>query len=238
MARLPRLYVPGCSHHIVQRGNNRDVCFFDERDYAFYLQQLQVSAQQFRVAIHAFVLMTNHVHLLVTPSCADGCSKMMQSLGRKYVRYISLTYRRTGTLWEGRYKSTLVDSERYFLTVSQYIELNPVRARMVVSAGEYPWSSFRGNAMGKSIQLLTPHPCYLALGETEAQRRIRYQGLFKQAIPSDDIADIRECTNKAWVLGSDKFKAQIEAAANRRVESSGWGGDRKSRRAKLIGIYG
>jgi putative transposase len=112
---------------------------------------LQVSAQQFRVAIHAFVLMTNHVHLLATPSCAEGCSRMMQSLGRKYVRYINLTYRRTGTLWEGRYKSTLVDSERYFLTVSQYIELNPVRARMVASPGEYPWSSFRGNAMGRFV---------------------------------------------------------------------------------------
>ena len=151
MARLPRLYVPGCSHHIIQRGNNRDACFFDERDYAFYLQQLQQSASQFNVAVHAFVLMTNHVHLLVTPSTADGCGKMMQSLGRKYVRYINITYQRSGTLWEGRYKSTLVDSELYFLTVSRYIELNPVRAGMVEAPGDYPWSSFRANGMGKTI---------------------------------------------------------------------------------------
>jgi putative transposase len=166
MARLPRLYVAGCAHHIIQGGNNRDACFFDEKDYAFYLQQLQISAEQFGVAIHAFVLMTNHVHLLVTPSNADACGKMMQSLGRKYVQYINLTYRRTGTLWEGRYKSTLVDTESYFLTVSRYIELNPVRAKMVTSPNEYIWSSYRGNAMGKEIQLLTPHRVYLNLGET------------------------------------------------------------------------
>ena len=151
MARLPRLYVPGCSHHIIQRGNNRDACFFDEKDYAFYLQQLKISAEQSGVAIHAFVLMTNHVHLLVTPSTANACAKMMQSLGRKYVQYINLTYRRSGTLWEGRYKSTLVDSDSYFLTVSRYIELNPVRAKMVTSPSEYVWSSYRANAMGKEI---------------------------------------------------------------------------------------
>lgn len=232
MARLPRLYVPGCSHHIIQRGNNRDACFFDEKDYAFYLQQLKISAEQSGVAIHAFVLMTNHVHLLVTPSTANACAKMMQSLGRKYVQYINLTYRRTGTLWEGRYKSTLVDSDSYFLTVSRYIELNPVRAKMVTSPSEYVWSSFRANAMGKEIGLLTPHPIYLALGETAAQRIIRYRKLFCDVIPADTLDQIRECTNKSWVLGSSKFKTQIESAANRRIESLGRGGDRKSKRVK------
>jgi putative transposase len=236
MARLPRLYVPGCSHHIIQRGNNRDACFFDEQDYAFYLQQLQISAEQFGVAIHAFVLMTNHVHLLVTPRAADSCAKMMQSLGRKYVKYINLTYRRTGTLWEGRYKSTLVDSELYFLTVSRYIELNPVRANMVANPSDYTWSSYRGNAMGKEIRLLTPHPVYLALGETTAQRIIRYRSLFGDVIPLDTLDQIRDCTNKSWALGGSKFKAQIEAAANRRIESRGWGGDRKSKRVKDQGV--
>lgn len=229
MARLPRLYVPGCSHHIIQRGNNRTACFFDARDYAFYLQQLQISAQQYGVAIHAFVLMTNHVHLLVTPESADSCGKMMQSLGRKYVRYINLTYRRTGSLWEGRYKSTLVDSENYFLTVSRYIELNPVRARMVALADDYPWSSYRANAMGKDIQLLSPHPAYLALGETQGQRLLRYRSLFRQEIGAAVVADIRHCTNNSWVLGSAKFKAEIKDAANRRLESLGRGGDRKSK---------
>lgn len=236
MARLPRLYVPGCSHHIIQRGNNRDACFFDERDYAFYLQQLQISSEQFGVAIHAFVLMTNHVHLLVTPKAADSCAKMMQSLGRKYVKYINLTYRRTGTLWEGRYKSTLVDSELYFLTVSRYIELNPVRANMVANPSEYTWSSYRGNAMGKEIRLLTPHPVYLALGETTAQRIIRYRNLFGDVIPLDALDQIRDCTNKSWALGGSTFKAQIETAANRRIESRGWGGDRKSKRVKDQGV--
>lgn len=233
MARLPRLYVPGCSHHIIQRGNNRDACFFDEKDYAFYLQQLNVSAEQNGVAIHAFVLMTNHVHLLVTPSAADSCAKMMQSLGRKYVQYINLTYRRTGTLWEGRYKSTLVDSDAYFLTVSRYIELNPVRAKMVASPSDYVWSSFRGNAMGKDIGLLTPHHTYLALGGTAEQRIIRYRQLFSDVIPVDILDQIRECTNKSWVLGSSKFKVQIEATANRRIESLGRGGDRKSQRMNI-----
>ena len=228
MARLPRLYVPGCSHHIIQRGNNRTACFFHEKDYAFYLQQLKISAEQFGVAIHAFVLMTNHVHLLVSPSDKLGCGKMMQSLGRKYVRYVNLTQGRSGTLWEGRYKSTLVDTEGYFLTVSRYIELNPVRAGMVVDPGDYSWSSYQGNAMGKKIALLSPHHCYLVLGESNAERMVRYRLLFEDCIEADVLVEIRECTNKAWVLGSDKFKKSIEIAANRRIESSGWGGRRKS----------
>ena len=226
MARLPRLYVPGCSHHIIQRGNNRNACFFDSRDYAFYLQQLALSAEQFSVAIHAFVLMTNHVHLLVTPSDAIGCGKMMQSLGRKYVRYVNLTYRRSGTLWEGRYKSTLVDSEKYFLTVSRYIELNPVRAKMVLSPDEYRWSSYRSNAMGKKIQLLTRHDCYLSLGDNDSQRLLNYRHLFADEIAPGTVADIRECTNKSWVLGSERFKKEIATVVNRQVESKGWGGAR------------
>ena len=131
MARLPRLFVPGCSHHVIQRGNNRTACCYDNRDYAFYINELQASAEQFGVAVHAYVLMTNHVHLLVTPDAAQSCGKMMQSLGRKYVRYINTTYQRSGTLWEGRYKSTLVDTDSYLLVVSRYKELNPVRAGMV-----------------------------------------------------------------------------------------------------------
>jgi putative transposase len=138
MARLPRLYAPGCAQHIIQRGNNRDACFFSEKDYAVYLDTLKEYAKQYCVEIHAFVLMTNHVHLPITPQSKTGVSKMMQSIGRYYVRYVNNTYKRTGTLWEGRYKSTLVDSERYLLTVYRYIELNPVRASMVETAGDYP----------------------------------------------------------------------------------------------------
>jgi putative transposase len=176
--------------------------------------------------------MTNHVHLLVTPDSADSCGKMMQSLGRKYVGYINRVYRRSGTLWEGRYKSTLVDSDRYSLVVSRYIEMNPVRAGMVRAPGEYPWSSYQANALGKPIKLLTPHEVYLALGSTPHDRLKAYRGLFEQEIDRDLLVEIRECTNKSWVLGSSRFKDQIRDAANRRIESSGWGGDRRSQASK------
>lgn len=147
MARRPRLYIPGVAHHVIQRGNNREACFYEEADYTKYLSHLKEVAEQFSVAIHAFVLMTNHVHLLVTPNDERALGKMMQALGRRYVQYFNLKYFRTGTLWEGRYKSTLVESERYLLTVYRYIELNPVRAYMVSHASEYPWSSYRFNAV-------------------------------------------------------------------------------------------
>jgi len=234
MARLPRLFVPGCSHHVIQRGNNRSACFFDTADYVFYLNELQLSACQFGVAIHAYVLMTNHVHLLVTPESEQSCGKMMQSLGRKYVRYINTTYRRSGTLWEGRYKSTLVDSDGYFLAVSRYIELNPVRAGMVDAPGVYPWSSFHGNAYGKPTTRLTPHPVYLALGGSPEARQRRYSGLFSGDISEDLLGEIRYCTNQSWALGSDKFKQQIRDAANRRAESTGWGGDRRSGKSRSL----
>jgi putative transposase len=138
MARLPRLNLPGIPQHIVQRGNNRQVSFFTEQDYAVYLDKLKDHARQYKVDVHAFVLMTNHVHLLVTPETEKGVSQLMQSLGRYYVMYINKTYQRTGTLWEGRYKSTLVDSANYFLLVSRYIELNPVRADQWVTGGGAP----------------------------------------------------------------------------------------------------
>jgi len=229
MARLPRLYVPGCAHHLIQRGNNRQACFFDDLDYAFYLDKLKEASEKHQVSIHAFVLMTNHVHLLATLNDQYGISKMIQSLGRRYVGYVNATYQRTGTLWEGRYKSTLVDSEDYLLTVSRYIELNPVRADMVDHPAEYPWSSYRGNAMGKEIALLTSHFIYQQLGSTPKEQQQAYRALFHGRIAERTLEEIREATNKAWVLGYNRFKAEIELVTNRRVESSGWGGDRKSK---------
>ena len=155
---------------------------------------------------------------------------MMQAVGRYYVRYINTVYQRTGTLWEGRYKSTLVDDEYYFLTVCRYIELNPVRAGMVDHPSEYPWSSYRANGVGKRIGLISPHRVYIALGKTEKERQEYYRGLFKGLISDLTLGEIREATNKAWVLGSDKFKQEIQPAVNRRINSLGWGGDRKSSR--------
>jgi len=228
MARLPRLFLPGCAQHVIQRGNNREACFYSEADYKTYLAFLKDVATKYEVAIHAFVLMTNHVHLLVTPRDEQGVSRMMQAQGRKYVQYFNFTQRRTGTLWEGRYKSTLVDADNYLLTVYRYIELNPVRANMVAHASEYPWSSYQGNALGKPIQLLTPHLLYRRLGKTAEERQTAYRALFRGRMAERDLAVIREATDKAWVLGDDRFKQQIEAKTGRRSVPLGRGGDRKS----------
>ena len=228
MARLPRLYLPGCAQHVIQRGNNRQACFFDEADHKAYLSFLQESSVKHGVSIHAFVLMTNHTHLLMTPSNESGVSRLMQTLGRRYVRYINHTYQRSGTLWEGRYKSTLVDSESYLLTVYRYIELNPVRAEMVDHVSEYPWSSYRHNASETEIKLITEHESYQALGTDPEARQKHYRSLFKGRMSDKTLSDIREATNKSWVLGDDRFKAEIERVTGRRAEPLGRGGDRKS----------
>lgn len=234
MARLSRLYLPGCAHHVIQRGNNRDACFYVEADYKAYLAFLKDAAVKYEVVIHAFVLMTNHVHLLVTPANAEGVSRMMQAQGRKYVQYFNHTHGRTGTLWEGRYKSTLVDSEPYLLTVYRYIELNPVRAEMVTHARDYPWSSYRHNALGKEIQLITPHRQYRLLGKTGEERQQAYRALFRGRMPEHELSSIREATNKAWALGDDRFRKQIETKTGRRAVPLGRGGDRKSEKYRKV----
>ena len=167
------------STNIIQRGNNCQACFFTEEDYPVYLDKLKEYSRKYGVAVHAYILMTNHVHLLLTPEELEGVSRLIQSLGY-YVRYVNQCHGRGGTLWEGCVKSCLVDSENYFLTVSRYIELNPVRAGMVWEPGDYPWSSYRRNALGKPIELITPHACYLSLGTTERQRQNAYQALFDE----------------------------------------------------------
>jgi len=228
MARRPRINLPGIPQHVVQRGNNRQASFFIEQDYAVYLDKLKEYSRRFQVAVHAYVLMTNHVHLLVTPMRERGVSQLMQSLGRYYVRYINQTHKRSGTLWEGRFKSSLVDSDRYLLLVSRYIELNPVRANMVVHPSEYPWSSYRHNAQGRDIGLLTEHPVYLSLAKDKAGRKAAYQALFKTQLPEYSVKQIREAQQKTWVLGSERFKAQIACQLGRTIEVLSHGGDRKS----------
>ena len=228
MPRLARLFMPGCPQHIIQRGNNRQVCFFSDMDYQVYLDRLKYAAEKFNVKIHAFVLMTNHVHLLATASGKYDISNMMQSLGRVYVHYINETYNRSGTLWEGRYKSTIVDSENYLLTLYRYIELNPVRAGMVSHPAEYPWSSFRQNAGDKIIQLLTPHTLYMDLGQCELERKQAYLSLFKSELSDVDVAFIRESTNKSWAMSNEKFLKQIASQLNRHPVPGKRGGDRKS----------
>lgn len=178
MPRKPRMYLADQPAHIIQRGNNRDTCFYAEQDYQFYLNCLSDACQRYRVAVHAYVLMTNHVHLLLTPQTAEGISQVMQSVGRRYVQYVNYEYRRSGTLWEGRHKASLVDTEAYLLTCYRYIELNPVRANMVPHPGEYRWSSYRSNALGDSNILLTPHPLYMGLGQDPLSREQAYRDLF------------------------------------------------------------
>jgi putative transposase len=161
--------------------------------------------------------MTNHVHLLATPRVAGGVSKMMQSIGRRYVRYFNQAYKRTGTLWEGRYKATLVDSEQYLLTCCRYIELNPVRAGMADEPSAYPWSSFAAHALGEPSGILSFHPLYLRLGDTPRQRQGAYAALFDQVLGGEILERIRDATNKAWVLGGDRFKEEIADLTERRT---------------------
>ena len=229
MARLPRFLLPGHPQHVIQRGNNRQEIFCTEDDYRFYLEKLHEAALEHGCEIHAYVLMTNHVHLLVTPQAENSISKMMQTIGRYYVQYFNYNYRRTGTLWEGRYKAALIDTERYLLTCMRYIELNPVRATgMAEHPSEYPWSSYRHNGLGHSDKLVTPHILYQRLGITKTDRRLVYRQLFKNMVSDKTINEIREATNKAWVLGSELFKNSIEKQLARRATPISRGGDRKS----------
>lgn len=179
MARLSRVSPIGIPQHIVQRGNNRQVCFGGEEDMKAYLNWLKKFSKKYFVDVHAWVLMTNHVHLLCTPQAEQAISQMMQSIGRMYVQYYNYTYQRSGTLWEGRFKSSLIQSERYLLELYRYIELNPVRANMVKEPSEYRWSSYACNGLGVKTDLQTPHPLYLALGRTEDERLENYRELFK-----------------------------------------------------------
>ena len=217
MARKSRFNIPGIPQHIIQRGNNREPCFFAEEDYYRYLNDLKESAKKNNVAIHAYVLMTNHVHLLVTPGQDFGIAHMMQDLGRKYVRYVNHTYRRTGTLWEGRYKASLVDSEAYLLTCMRYIELNPVRANMVVHPSEYRWSSYMANAQGCVDILVSEHPIYSSLSKDKEGRQHAYRELFGTDIDRTQIHEIRDTLNQELVLGRDDFREKIEAMTKRQV---------------------
>lgn len=217
MPRTKRVDLPGVTQHVVQRGNNRQACFFRPGDYARYVQDLREAALKFECHIHAYVLMTNHVHLLVTPPVAGAVSRMMQTVGRRYVRYINDAIGRTGTLWEGRYKSSLVDSERYVLACYRYIELNPVRAGMVVEPAEYPWSSYRCNGLGQDDSLLSPHPLYLRIAGEADERRSLYRELISQALTDEDMAAIRQYVQRQRALGPGKFQAQIEQQLQRRA---------------------
>lgn len=218
MPRRARLRLAGVAWHIIQRGNNRSACFYLEDDYRCYLETLSEQAQRWGCAVHAYVLMTNHVHLLVTPTDEHAVGLMMKHLGQRYVQTINRTYRRTGTLWEGRYRSCLTQDARYALACHRYIEMNPVRAGMVRRPDDYRWSSYRANGLGLADLILTPHAEYLALGRDNSSRRQAYRELCSHAADDVDLADeIRAATNGNYVCGEPRFQAEIALILNRRV---------------------
>jgi len=217
MPRKPRFNLPGVPQHVIQRGNNREPCFINEQDYRRYLEDLTASAEKYQCQIHAYILMTNHVHLLVSPDVEHAISQMMQALGRRYVYYVNKRYGRTGTLWEGRYKASLIDSERYLLTCMRYIELNPVRAEMVDHPGEYQWSSYHANAYGVADDLIQMHPLYQAMASSKIGRQQAYRELFRHHIDAKTIHQIRQALNHELVMGRSRFKDKIERLTQRQT---------------------
>lgn len=232
--RAKRLDLPGVPQHVIQRGNDRQACFFRETDYLRYLQDLRDAATKFGCHIHAYVLMTNHVHLLVTPENAGGIGRMMQAIGRRYVRYINDTRTRSGTLWEGRYKACLVDSERYVLTCYRYIELNPVRASMVTGPDQHRWSSYSHNALGRLDPIVSPHPTYLQLDRDEPSRHARYRELVSSGLSIEELKAIRLYVTRQRALGDSHFQAEVERQLQQRAGLGVPGRPRHAKTEKVL----
>jgi putative transposase len=217
MARLPRLSLAGYPHHVIQRGNNRQTIFQDSADYVRMLDLLRENASRFGVKVHSYVLMDNHFHLLVTPQAADALPQMMQSVGRSYVRYFNDLYGRSGTLWEGRYKSTVIQTNRYLLACMAYIDLNPVRAGMSNDVADYAWSSYN-HYIGRGIdKLVTPHPVYWELGNTPFAREAAYAELVHAGLSVQQLAQLTDATLKGWALGDTEFIDDLQKLTPRRV---------------------
>ncbi len=217
MSRQPRIAVPGYPHHIIQRGNNRQAIFADAEDYQRLLDALREHATANQVAVHAYVLMSNHLHLLVTPQTTEGMSRTMQALGRGYVRHFNRRHGRSGTLWEGRYRSTLIEAERYLLACMVYIDLNPVRAGMVAAPADYPWSSHAHHVGLRSDPLVTPHPLYWAMGNTPFAREQAYAQLVDAGLSATQQAELRHAVHSGWALGSADFIEDLQRRTARRM---------------------
>jgi len=227
MARLPRLTAPGLPHHLIQRGNNRQAVFVDEVDCVRFLDDLAELARLHSLAIHAYVLMPNHVHLLATPAADDTLARLMQALGRRYVRWFNARHRRTGTLWEGRFRSTVVETDRYLLACMRYIEANPVRAGMVEGPAAYRWSSYKHQVGLRLDPLITEHAVYWALGNTPFERQLAYGRLFEQGVRGEEVEAIRDATQRGWALGAPSFIEDISARVGRRASPKRRGRPRK-----------
>lgn len=217
MARLPRLIIPHHPHHIIQQGNDRQLIFREAEDYQRFLGWLRESAKEYKVAIHAYVLMPTHLHLLATPADADGLAQTMQRVGRYYVPWYNAKYARSGSLFQGRFKTSVIDPASYFLQCSQYIEFNPVRAQLASDALAYPWSSYAHHAGVRPDPLITDHALYWALGNTPFQREALYLELAEKPLTAPQLELINQAVLKGWPLGSDAFKADLEKKAQRQV---------------------
>ncbi|MBI4290418.1 MAG: transposase [Betaproteobacteria bacterium] len=230
MPRRPRLNLTGLPLHIIQRGNNRSACFFADEDYRFYLHSLRLLSAKHRCAVHAYVLMTNHVHLLLTPADPTGASRLMQAMGRHYVPYVNQLYKRTGTLFEGRFKASVINAEEYLLKCYCYIELNPVRARIVDNPADYLWSSYRYHSIGACNDIVQDHALFAALDSDETRRRNAYTALIRTELDLQTLGSIRTATNRGQALGDARFREMIGSAMCRVGEpESGGGLDREGR---------
>jgi len=228
MPRRRRMYLPGLTYHLVQRGNNRRPCFFEAEDYRIYLDLFAQGMTTYGVAVHAYVLMTNHIHLLLTPEYEDSISCMTRTLGSRFAQAMNRKYERTGTLWEGRHKSSPVDCAAYLLKCYRYIELNPVVANMVTQPEEYLWSSYRANACGEHNTLVSPHACYLDLAPTADACRAEYRRMVATKLADDDVRLIRRAAHYCQPLGDDIFREQIKQRLGAPVGHMGRGRPRKN----------
>ncbi|MGK2941346.1 MAG: transposase [Immundisolibacter sp.] len=237
MPRRARLTLPNLPLHIIQRGNNRQACFFAGEDYQWYLRWLGEYARQAGCRVHAYVLMTNHVHLLLSADRADAAGQLMKALGQRYVQYVNRTYQRSGTLWEGRFRSCLTQEDAYLLTCQRYIELNPVRADMASHPADYRWSSYRANAQGEADPVVTPHPLYTALGADASARLAAYRELFRFELEPGLVDEIRRATNGNFALGNERFAAQVSSVLGRRATPGKSGRPRQMPKLDSGGLF-
>ena len=228
MPRRSRIIIPDVPLHLIQRGNNRQPCFYCDEDYCFYLEWLQKYSEDTGCSVHAYALMTNHVHLLLTPADTKSAGMLMKRLGQHYVQYINRTYQRSGTLWEGRFRSCIAQQDDYLLVCQRYIELNPVRAGIVAHPGRYRWSSYSCNGQGEKSDLLSPHSVYLGLGRSSNERQIAYRELFRHELEAGIVDQIRQATNGNFALGNPRFIEEITSILGRRVTPGKAGRPRKN----------
>ncbi len=227
MARLPRLVVPHQPHYVAQAGNGYQPIFLDTEDYVSFLGWLREAARQFKVAIHAYTLLPDHIALLVSPTDATGLGRMMQWIGRHYVPYFNIKYQRSGTLWQGRYKATVIDAPQYLLLCSSFIELDAVRSGLASNPADYPWSSCAHHVGSKPDALITDHPIYWALGNTPFDRELAYRALLDHGLTASEIETLSEATRKGWPLGSERFKDALARQLSRRVSPAKRGRPRR-----------